>query len=595
MAAQSAYTRTGIDAETQTAWGEFTDGRLHVVVANRAPLPAAARAAKGAAAQKAGAPRLAATELPRAPKARVLHSFGPNFSGQTVVTDLSAWLGAGGWDVRAGQEGDARLSTLRTVAGDGYFYFNSHGGAGGEVLYEGSSQAVYSLQSSTLVSATLEAMPDVQDDLANRRLTYFTAHNGETLRFAGIEIDDWDTRYGITAAFVERYWRFEADSVVVLNACSSARPGAKWADAFIFACHKVGAAVVLGWTNTVSSDGAFSAPCYFTDRLLGANAYEPESPKQRAFPWNEVLADMQRKGVSTDAVSGAVFVARPRGAAVQALDPGLHHVEVDEFTDQARLVGDFGSVRGRVTIEGVERPIVSWAADRIVCELPRSGPGSCGPVQVAVGERKSNTRWITEWRTPLTLRWADPGRPGLVVDGSCVLRHRADVGTVREHAGEAIREVVRYANPARDVALTLTGHGSWYDAGGHCTTTWSGSTTFPAHTEDGSLVLWSMLKADSLTRTGAFGLALGAAAGGTFTEAGCQAPALFAVAFGLMDGVTDFVRDTDLGQIPVPLPSAKFRFADDWSIVGNTIQDDGITVTWGSAAAHFPPLADDVV
>jgi hypothetical protein len=141
----------------------------------------------------------------------------------------------------------------------------------------------------------------------------------------------------------------------------------------------------------------------------------------------------------------------------------------------------------------------------------------------------------------------------------------------------------------------MTGGGSYYDAGGHCTTTWSGTTTFPAHTEDGRLVLWSMFKADSLTRTGAFGLALGAAQGGTFTEAGCQAPELFAVGFGLMDGPIDFVRDTDLGQIPVPLPAAQFHFADDWSIIGNTIRDGGFSVTWGNGVARFPPLASDVV
>lgn len=57
---------------------------------------------------------------------------------------------------------------------------------------------------------------------------------------------------------------------------------------------EAGAGVCFGWTEVVGDPVAYDAPAYLVDRLLGANEEAPESPGQRAFAWDQVLAEMRR-------------------------------------------------------------------------------------------------------------------------------------------------------------------------------------------------------------------------------------------------------------------------------------------------------------
>jgi hypothetical protein len=585
LATLPAYVSTGLDTETATAWGHFTDGRLHLVSFNYAPQ----RRAQPTAAPAGGTRRAlaAAPELPRAEFARVMQAFGPPFDGQDVVDDLGQWLQVGGYSLRPTAVGDARVSSLRQVQGDGFLYLNSHGGAGGNVLYDGSQTSLYSLQSSTLVDPLLEQMPDFREDLAQLRLTYYTTKNLDGVN---------DTRYGITANFVARYWRFATDAVVVLNACSSARDGARWSGAFVLACHQAGAGLVMGWTETTTPAGAFTAPRYFVDRMLGANAYEPETTPQRAFAWDKVMADMQAKGKHIDPEHNAVFVAKPRGGVLQLLTPGIHHVEADEFLDQLVLHGDFGSVQGTVTVNGHLRPIVSWAPDKVVCELPRDGDGSCGPVQVRVGNRRSNARWLTEWRTPVSLVFADPGRVPLKITGQCTVRHRADVGPVRERPAQTPLPVERHANPTAEGLLPLHASGTWTDPGAHCSVSWTGDMDYATNVMDVSdHVLWAMLKIDRVKGEHALGLMLGSVAGADFQETGCGHTAPLAAAFGVIDGFVDFKRTTDFGNVVVPLPAARLQLGADFAVLPGQHLEGPYQVRWGAGSVRFAPRSDDVI
>ncbi|CAJ0794539.1 hypothetical protein LMG18090_03149 [Ralstonia mannitolilytica] len=604
MANRPEYALTGVHEETLSAWGIFTDGRVHIIADNRAPdpdekpepmaLPMFARKAPLAAA--AGA----AVELPSSENARLLHAFGKDFPGQTTVAAMSSWLQGRGYKVRDGVEGDARLSTLRTVSGDGFFYINTHGGCATRTGRDGTGVELYSIWSSTPASIELDRVPEYKDDLDNLRLTYFTTTTGEVVIQDGKEIQVTENRYGITHNFVRKYWSFAPNSVVFINACNSANPAVASAGAFIKACHDNGAGVCLAWTKTVSNTGAYNAPRYFVDRLLGANAFMPERILQRPFAWDKVMEDMAVKGTDTDAYKGAKLVAipNPNNKKSHILAPGIRQLKVDESADLLILLGDFGSTEGKVFIGGAEARIDKWEQDRIRCELKRPGTlGSCGPVFVRVGDRKSNIRQLTQWTTQLNYRFEDVDRPGLVLQGTGTLHHRADIGKLRDRPGEAPQNAVGYAIASADSALALSAGGS-HPQPPDCVITWSGSMTypgFPADSDPKGHCILAYFKVDTTTRKGALGLAFGSMVP-DFTENACHGYVnQFAPPLTELNGEQSFERETGIGPIVVPLPALNVDFDTDFTLIGNTYSANGLTLRWSSATPQYPPTPSDVI
>ncbi|RJF96533.1 hypothetical protein D3870_18985 [Noviherbaspirillum cavernae] len=599
MAGRPEYAAAGVDEETLSAWGIFTDGRVHIIANNRAPDPDGAPMPKMAGEMHAaGAASLAATpvELPASVNARLMHAFGQHFPGQSTVNDISAWMALRGYKIRGGVEGDARISTLRAVTGDGFFYINTHGGAATYTGKDKTGVALYCIWSSTAVSDLLEKMPDFRDDLDNLRLTYFTTSTGDVIMEGDEEVPVMECRYGITYKFVEKYWQFAADSIVFINACNVANPQVYSAAAFVNACHDKGAGVVLGWTKTVSNVGAYRAPRYFVDRLIGANADSPESPEQRAFAWDKVMEDMAAKKLDIDPHKGAKLIALPRPSENKShiLAPGIREVKPIELTDQLMLIGDFGSIEGKVVIGGVEAAVVSWKPDRIFCKLERPGSaGSCGPVFVRVGDRKSNIRQLSQWTTSLKYLFEDVDRPGLKTQGMAKIVHRADIGKIRDTPAEKPRDVTGYAIATADSALSLTASGS-YPQPPDCTITWSGSMTYPGLPDAGGHVIFAYLKVNTAKRTGALGLGLGSFAP-DFTEKGCSDSHKFGTNFGLLQGLEEFERETGIGIVEVPLTAVQVKYGADFTLIGDTFSKDGLTITWSSATPQYPPLADDVI
>lgn len=587
---RSIYAAVGSDAASRCVWGEFADGRVHLIALNEPPARAAAGAAR--AQPLAAAAAAMPVEVPGSKSARVMQAFGPEFDTAEVVTDLSAWLTEKGYTMSALTPHTAHVSALRAVQGDGYFYINAHGGAFAPVLTPSSDQVMYSVQSSTLVNATQEAQPEMRADLDARRLTYFTAHNGETI--LGGLVDDWDTRYGVTAKFVDAYWKFAADSVVVMNACSSARiEDARWSLGFVQACHRAGAAVYFGWDGTVTPTGAFRAARYLSDRLLGANQFQPESPKQRPFPWDAVMGDMHKKQLDVDPGSNSKFIALtklPR-TKVQELAPSIHHVEVDEYTDRLELYGLFGSVTGKVTVDQVELKIVEWTRERIVCELPRSGRGSAGPVRVEVRGLKSNWRRLTEWTLKLDYTWKVLEAQGLKVAGLGTIRLRADVGPTREAPGEAPAQARRYTIATRESNLPMVASGAFPTP--QCTLVWSGSATYKAITmagEDDQLVAYLAL--DTQTRHGSLGLGIGSMVP-DFTQSGCGAPTKFQAIFGVLDEEIMYPSPVEGSTDMIPLHALGLNFGPDWRMAPGQVETAMVRLKWAEVVPRFAPGADD--
>lgn len=595
MAARSEYQAAGVDTATLNAWGRLKDGTVHLVAANREPAPPGSPAPAVAAAT-------VGAEVPGATKARLLHSFGPNFEGQTPVDQMRTYLQGRNWTVRPGAEGEAHVGTLKGVAGDGFFYINTHGGRA-EVddpsLPDGK---IYSIQSSTQVDENYERL--YEGDLKGLRLVHFTARTGDQVKVLGFTtpIPVVDTRYAITYRFVDAYMSFAPGSVVWLNACYSGR-SADFLNAFL----RKGAAVVLGWSELLSAGAAYASAPYFVDRMLGANQHEPkESPAQRAFPYDQVLADMAGKGLDKDAATGGLLRATVKSGLAHPpiFAPSIKRMQVDESEDKLHLHGHFGTEPGTVKVDGTA-VAAQWAADHLVCTLPRTGAGASGDVVVEVRSVKSNARQLTEWPVPLQYTWTSPGdMTGTKVEGSGTLRLRADIDGFREQPGEDLQFEARGGVATQDSEVTVTASGSYTPSGGGCTSTLSGTGVFPSSSRpsQGNLVLANAFLVDGKTRQGALGLALGAGTPPhTLTRSGgpgCSGSFPYPSAFALLEGPYLFpVGSIDEPPVMLPLPALTFTAGGSYGIPAKSSSrgDWGGTlkVEIKATGAKFPPRDGD--
>ncbi len=610
MATLPAYVASGVDESSLTAAGILRNGALHIVTNNRAPDAPATLARL----QPIGKLAFAAsgTEIPTSGWARLLQSFTSDKLSGPPVSDIAAWLeNPGGYAIRGGRDGEASLATLRNVRGDGFLYFNTHGGRAPQLQDQVSTHPrVFSLQSSTLVTPASEQQPDIAADVAAGRVTYFTAPNGD---FApdpatGVSTAVSDTRYGITADFVKTYWQLSPNSIVFLNACFSAyTANPDGPQQFIDACWASGAGAYFGWSWVSNSNTCFKTVRYFVDRLVGANKYQKENPDQRPFPWDLVYQDMVGKGLTHDAVTGADLIAlgRPGGPSSILLDPSIKEVLVDEYGGKVKLEGYFGSKPGKVTVGGTELGGCQWGAAEITCTLPLTGAGSNGDVVAIVpgemgAERKSNARQLTEWKIPLHYLWSNAfDHPGLKFEGNGNLRYRVDVGSYREKPGASPYFPVRGLIPTKDSSLSVTGSGSGPD--GSCTITLSGSGTFPAAASGGgaplALVLASSARVDTNSRQGAIGLAFGATVFPyTLTISGgkdCTGSNPAVPAFGLMESEEMFPSPLDDNAFFLYLPALLVSFDADFTLLQRKYTDGRfggtITVEWQENVAPISP------
>lgn len=600
MSTLPEYTATGVDEDTLCAWALFRDGRMQIVAANRNAIAESDSlfAEEPADAGPTATSTLlvkAQAELPLDATARVLHSFGASADRQPTVTALKQLLVRGDYTVRDGVQGDARVSTLREVKGDGFFFINTHGGASPQIEFgNASAPALYSLQSSTQMSPELERLSEFKEDFKAWRLTYF---NGDIFddQPDGTATTQW--RYGITANFVDAYWRFSKNAVVFINACASARTAsAKWAGAFMAACHRQGAGVYVGWSNIVSPTGADAAPRYFVDRMLGTNAVDPELEPQRAFPWDLVLNDMRKSNRHIDPNTQAELLAvpNPNSASTHILTPSIEHLEVSESTNELRLHGSFGTVQGAVEVDGARLPIVKWEPNLVRCALPPvTQPGAHGKVIASLGPRKSNTRWLSLWTVEMSYHERSPLSGDLRIDGKATLHLRADVGKVRSAPGGTPALVPRHAQASRDSAFKMTASGSFLGIG------WSGTMNFVAMPGPTERVLsCGLLIHDEGDFKGALGLERGLEREGGFTASypPPQPSTQFTAQPGQLDGTKAFPQELPSGDyFPEPLTAFNFNFGPDYTIPGRTHTDPytGATFRWNDTKPRYAPQRDD--
>jgi hypothetical protein len=404
FATRPEFEASGVD-ETSSVWARFDDGRLLIVPNNRELQRAASPSSslEGGAADAAAPPET--TELPGPVQVRLFHAFGAGFGGQAVIDQVRPWFQRAGYTVAAGNEGDARVETLRKVSGDGFFYFNTHGGKG----TARNGRKLFAMWTSSVADTIKDRFPDFKEDLDSLRMVYMAERTGEV--DPTTKSDVYETRYAITYLFVEKYMSFGKNSILYFNVCWSGNENPD-IDSFVFAAHKKGAGVYVGWTRVVSDVLAYTAFPYFVDRLLGANEYQPENPKQRPFAWPEVLEDMKQKGLTIVPGSQAELVTYPSvlsGRLGGLLAPSIQWVVAYPQDNQLQVSGIFGEnpgPDGRVTIDDgsgeIVLQVVDWTPTLIKVNLPRTGPGSSGTVVVAVRGHRSNPRQLIAWRGTMT-------------------------------------------------------------------------------------------------------------------------------------------------------------------------------------------------
>src|SRR5579871_6669163 len=84
-------------------------------------------------------------------------------------------------------------------------------------------------------------------------------------------------------------------------------------------------------------------------------------------------------------------------ASAYAQAPVIDHLWIDDPTGTLTIVGSFGRDSGSILIDSVQPRVKHWSADTIICTIPDSGRGSCGPVLVLNSHGKSEGRLLTEW------------------------------------------------------------------------------------------------------------------------------------------------------------------------------------------------------
>ncbi len=505
---QPAFVNSGIELVSPSVWGQFANGEQVIFTDDLIP-----SATLGAVSVQSTTHRAAITEsalalttaqptttsgLPLSSNADFYSSLGAGFDLPSAVNKIAGWVKAQHYGT--GSVGDPTVQALEGVGGEGIFLIASHGGFG---------SGTYSVWTSTKAD---EAEEDVDREQCNNGV--LTGINCDIVhgldsfppalvRTSAHVQSGVETHYGITAEFVTKYWHdFAANSLVFIAACSSDAPGPD-AQGFKAAVLGKQASLYAGWSGKVGDPYAADVASLIFDRLLGANKDTDamESPLQRPFDYTSAKADLANHGLAFDPNPdnlGATlqFTAGSNGAFV-LLAPSIGNMVMDENKGQLTINGIFGTdpraggpasvqVGGTIdTSSGV--PIVSggenvniesWAPDNIVVDLPLTGNGSAGNVQVIVRQHTSNVAQLTEWRgDQYTFNFT--GQGSQQQQQSYTFHLRADVRQWRPVIHKPPVEPTGIIRSANDSTGNFQSSGTavWQNGGSSLSDTWKGSGT----------------------------------------------------------------------------------------------------------------------
>jgi hypothetical protein len=337
----------------------------------------------------------------------------------------------------------ALLPTLRSVANVGVFYFRTYHGSASFGPNDSTNTDALWTASPALDSAAEASDPFLPDDLKAHRVVYMLYRSGAwQAATPGLEPS---RHYGITPSFVRTYMSsaLSENSLVYIDASGTGNPGIWFPNA----------SLGIGWQGSVAFDAAGRTASYVFDRLLGANVFAPENPKQRAFSYNALRADPK---FGHGQLFGYSFYPLNVGAAAAEADlamvpvkgqfallaPGIMQVSADETQNFVIINGDFGPdpgpPDGKVTIDDgtgeIALAIFSWNPNEIKATLRQMGQGSAGNVVVIVRGHRSNARQLIAWQGTFTYTLKDAG--SLTQTWQLDLRGRVDPQEIRVAPGQ---------------------------------------------------------------------------------------------------------------------------------------------------------------
>jgi hypothetical protein len=229
---------------------------------------------------------------------------------------------------------------------------------------------------------------------------------------------------------------------------------------------------VVGWDNVVEASFAAGSAKLFFDRVLGANAYQPESPPQRPFSYRQVYDWMSANNKHVDPTfPNAKLMLEEKGTTVGQLVPSIVYAVVTHPAQNAQYGGErilelagnfFGPEAGTVTVGNTQLTVYSWTEGSIIAKLPTtmSGPGSSGDIVVEVWGHKSNVVPLTQWTGTVTQVRTGMVSGGGRVEFSCPVRTTADVHFSRGNLA-VTPQLIAVTNVEVPTACNYTFSGTW--------------------------------------------------------------------------------------------------------------------------------------
>ena len=414
-------------ADDGAVWGRLSDGRMISIPMSKFD--------GGKASWSQNLPMTASLvqgRLPAHDRAYVMNALGTCFT-DTAPT-IAGLLASQNYQII---DTPPTVEGLKTVRDAGVVFFDSHGGLAGEA---GSDYIMWTQTSWNLINDVIY-LPEL---LSNQLVYMLAIHDLESN--TGKCQSSW--HYSITPSFVAAHMTFAPGSFIFFNGCSGMH---HLAEGMRQTFASKGASVFAGWTNPVYDAQSVRAAYTMFDLMLGTNKFNIVSPLRH--PVN--LADAQfylivqgwhQLNSSCILGTGSCLTEFDIDRMVQSeedefsqLAPTILIMHIDRNQTAASgqalvLEGEYGIEQGQVTIDKESVQVLSWEEEKIVVELPASGKGSAGLVQVSVRNHRSNATPLTEWRG--RIQWRENYLllvpvPGLYAEVSCDLQLRADVHPFR--------------------------------------------------------------------------------------------------------------------------------------------------------------------
>ena len=423
LRSQSAFAASDLSAGG--LWARFTDGR-RLVFAITPPSENSDGGLDGGV--RGRQHRAASHQVPDGTKALALEGMGCNPPRTTGF--VANWLNERGYQAEKAPASVANFRRL--VNGVSVLYVNTHGAPGGLWTTD-----EYRRNEG-------EVDPTIRADLAEHLLAYMVADDKDN----GMGNCYEALHYGITTAFIRKYWRLAQDSLAFVNACSSAAvyaelptgDGGTGADAgtdgLPNAVGDAGGGFFIGWSDRVLTYLTRDAAGYVFDLFLSENFYDKLPQPQRPWSWEAV-----KDGVARHAVLGETpleFI--PLGGNFGGLRPSIAYFEINEWEGKEGriyITGSFGEDLGadsRLMIGDVEidkSDIVQWDDQEIQADLPSSASGD---VVVISRGKESNPVPLTSWELEMNYEWRPEGTMLEAMD--CHVHFRGDAHGFRTRADE---------------------------------------------------------------------------------------------------------------------------------------------------------------